>query len=68
MRSKRFNLILKKKITSFNQIITVDSDKSMSIRALLIGAISENISSVTNILESEGRKVYSGSKTWALNY
>ena len=56
MRSKRFNLILKKKITSFNKIITVDSDKSMSIRALLIGAISENISSVTNILESEDVK------------
>ena len=28
----------------------------MSIRALLIGAISENISSVTNILESEDVK------------
>ena len=53
MASKRFNLIIKKKINPFNQNIYVDSDKSISIRSFLIGAISNNISCVKNVLESE---------------
>ena len=56
MLQKRFNLFLNSKILPFERIIEVDSDKSISIRSLLIGAISKNISSVKNILESEDVK------------
>ena len=50
---KSFNLILKHKIAPYKKIIKVDSDKSMSIRSFLIGAISQDISIATNVLESE---------------
>ena len=53
MLSKSFNLIINNKISSFKKNIEVDSDKSISIRSFLIGAISHNISSAKNILESE---------------
>ena len=53
MLSGSFNLNIKKKISSFKKVIIVDSDKSISIRSFLIGAISNNISKVTNTLESE---------------
>ena len=53
MLTKRFNLTVKKKILPFNKTITVDSDKSISIRSFLIGAISQKFSKVNNILESE---------------
>ncbi len=52
MSSKSFNLILSNKISPFNKIIRVDSDKSISIRSFLIASISQNISIVNNILES----------------
>ena len=50
---KKFNLELKHKINPFKKSITVDSDKSISIRSFLIGAISEDISTVKNVLESD---------------
>ena len=53
MLLKRFNLICKKSIKPFKKIIKVDSDKSLSIRSFLIGAISQDISRVRNVLESE---------------
>ena len=53
MVHKRFDLKIKKKISPFNKIILVDPDKSISIRSFLIGAISYDISSVENVLESE---------------
>ena len=53
MSNKSFNLEIKDIIPPFNKTIKVDSDKSISIRSLLIGAISQNLSSVKNILESE---------------
>ena len=53
MISKKFNLVVVKKINSFNKTIRVDSDKSISIRSFLIGSISENISKINNVLESE---------------
>ena len=53
MNHKKFNVFLNSKISSFNKIIKVDSDKSMSIRSFLIGSISQNISEVKNVLESE---------------
>ncbi len=53
MPSKGFNLIINKKIHPFKKNIKVDSDKSLSIRSFLIGAISHKISSAKNVLESE---------------
>ena len=53
MSSKIFNVNINKKIESFNKTIEVDSDKSISIRSLIISSISQNISSIKNILESE---------------
>ena len=53
MAAKRFNLKLKKRIKSFSKTIEVDSDKSISIRSFLISSISQNISSVKNVLMSE---------------
>ena len=53
MAFKRFDLLISKKIPSYNKNIKVDADKSISIRSFLIGAISENLSTVNNVLESE---------------
>ena len=53
MSKKKFNILVKDKIKPFNKSIRVDSDKSISIRSLLIGAISQNISCIKNILKSE---------------
>ncbi len=52
MKSKSFNIEIKKKIPYFKKTIKVDSDKSISIRSLLIGSISQKISKIQNILES----------------
>ena len=49
MQIKKFNLIIKKKISSYNKEINVDSDKSLSIRSFLIGSICHNVSTVNNI-------------------
>ena len=53
MNVKKFNLSLNKKINSFNKDIEIDSDKSMSIRSFLLSAISQNVSTINNVLESE---------------
>lgn len=53
MQSKSFNLNINIPIKPFKKTITVDSDKSLSIRSFLIGAISHNISKAYNVLESE---------------
>ena len=53
MLSKTYSLNIKHKIKPFSKSIKVDSDKSLSIRAFLIGSISRNISCANNILESE---------------
>ena len=50
---KRFNLSLNNKINNFKKTIIVDSDKSISIRSFLIGAISQNTSIIKNALESQ---------------
>jgi 3-phosphoshikimate 1-carboxyvinyltransferase len=52
MSLKSFNLILRDKIPTFDKKIIVDPDKSISIRSFLIGSISQNVSTVNNILES----------------
>jgi 3-phosphoshikimate 1-carboxyvinyltransferase len=56
MPVKSFSININNSIKSFNKTIEVDSDKSMSIRSFLIGAISQNISTVKNVLESDDVK------------
>ena len=41
------------KVKSFKKIITVDSDKSISIRSLIFASLSNGISKIKNLLESE---------------
>ena len=53
MNHKSFKILSNKKIGKFKKRIDVESDKSLSIRSFLFGAISENISVVENVLESE---------------
>ena len=53
MLNKRFSVTISDKIKKFKKTVEVDSDKSISIRSFLIGAISHNISKVKNVLESD---------------
>lgn len=53
MNAKKFSVEISSKIPDFIKTISVDSDKSISIRSCLIGSISQNITTVDNILESE---------------
>ena len=56
MNSKKFDVSLYYKIAPFRKTIKVDSDKSLSIRSFLIGSISQKISTVKNVLESDDVK------------
>ena len=53
MPKTSYSVVSTNKIKSFNKAIVVDSDKSISIRAFLIGSICQGISEVKNILESD---------------
>ena len=53
MLNKSFSLHVSKQIGPYKKTIWVDSDKSISIRSFLIGAISHNISEIKNVLESD---------------
>ena len=53
MLLKPFDLLLNEKVKTFHKSIEVDSDKSISIRSFLIGAISQKISFTRNVLESD---------------
>ena len=53
MKQKKFSLYSNSKISSYKKSISVDSDKSISIRSFLFSSISQGISYVKNILESE---------------
>jgi len=53
MLNKSFSINTFDQIKPFNKTISVDSDKSISIRSFLLGAISHNISEIKNVLESE---------------
>ena len=53
MLNKSFSVTISKKIKKYKKTILVDSDKSISIRSFLIGAISHNVSHLKNVLESE---------------
>ena len=56
MKSKKFNILVNSKISSFKKTINIDSDKSLSIRGFLIGSISNGVSILKNVLESEDVK------------
>ena len=56
MVSKKFALEVRDKIKHYKKTIKVDSDKSLSIRSFLIGSISQDISIVNNVLESDDVK------------
>ena len=45
-------IVIQKKIKDFNKIIKVDSDKSLSIRSLLIGSQSFGICKIKNLSKS----------------
>ena len=53
MLNNSFSINISDQIKSYNKTIKVDSDKSISIRSFLIGAISHGISEIKNVLESE---------------
>ena len=53
MFKKKFDLKINSKIYSFKKVIYPDGDKSISIRGFLTGAISQNTSIISNVLESE---------------
>ncbi len=53
MQKRNYSVVSNNKITSFNKTIEIDSDKSISIRSFLIASISEGISELKNVLESE---------------
>ena len=53
MPFQSFNVNVNHKIKPFEKTIEVDSDKSLSIRSFLIGSISQNVSTVKNVLESD---------------
>ena len=53
MLHKSFSVNVINKIGKFNKSIEIDSDKSLSLRGFLIGSISQNISEIKNVLESE---------------
>ena len=53
MSKKNYSVCSQHKIKNFNKTIEVDSDKSISIRSFIIGSISQGITEVSNVLESE---------------
>ena len=53
MPTKSFSLKVHHKISPYKKHINVDSDKSISIRAFLIGSISQGVSKISNVLLSE---------------
>ena len=46
-------IVVENKINNFNQVISVDGDKSISIRSLLIGSQSYGICKINNLPKSE---------------
>ena len=50
---KKISVLINKKINKFNKILKVSSDKSISIRALMLASQCIGISKIKNLLESE---------------
>ena len=46
-------IVLKKKISNFQKIISIPGDKSISIRWVLISSIASGVSKARNLLMSE---------------
>ena len=46
-------IVIKKRISQFNKVISVDGDKSLSIRSLLIGSQSFGVCKIKNLPQSE---------------
>ena len=53
---KKISVLINNKIKKFNKKISVESDKSISHRALLIASQCIGVSNINNILESEDVK------------
>ena len=53
MAVKSYSVVINNKINEFNKVINVDPDKSISIRAFLIGSISQGVSKISDALLSE---------------
>ena len=47
------HIYIHKRIPSFNKTIKVSSDKSLSIRAVLLASQAVGVSKISNLLESE---------------
>ena len=47
------HIYIKKKIPSYNKTIEVSSDKSLSIRSVLLASQAVGVSKISNLLESE---------------
>ena len=50
---KKISVLINKRITKYNKRITVVSDKSLSLRALILASQCIGISKIKNLLESE---------------
>ena len=53
MPEASYSVIINHRIGSFKNKIKVDSDKSISQRGFIIGSISEGVSKLKNVLESD---------------
>ena len=47
------HVYIEKKLSSYNKIIRVSSDKSLSIRTVLLASQAVGITKISNLLESE---------------
>ena len=56
MNFQKFNVFIGSKIKPYKKSIKVDSDKSISIRSFLLGSISNGVSTIKNVLESDDVK------------
>ena len=60
------HILIKKKIKNFNKKIKVSSDKSISIRSILLASQAVGTSKISNLLESEDvlNALKNNKKTW----
>ena len=54
--NKRFSVLIKNKIKKFNKTISVDGDKSISFRVLIISSQCVGISHLKGVLEGDDTK------------
>ena len=51
--SKKFSVLIKNKINKFNKTIKIPTDKSLSLRSIILASQCIGISKIKNLLESE---------------